>query len=204
MAERPFPRAMTGSDVDAVAEMHAEEFPHELLARLGRSALRFYYTSKLEAEAIAFVVVHEGRPIAFALGTYGSSRGMRAALLNHPLQALTLLRRLTHVGFTAAARALRAASTGAAPAPNAATLSYMAVERAYRRLGLGRMLVRLFINEALRRGARSVVLHTQQAWSANEFYQALGFQCINTYRDADGYVQTEYQLPLQGAPLKES
>ncbi len=55
------------------------------------------------------------------------------------------------------------------------TLHTIAVDAAYRRLGIGRALVSALIDSSARRGMRSILLRCPIGLAANTFYAAIGF-----------------------------
>lgn len=60
------------------------------------------------------------------------------------------------------------------------TLYQICVDQKWRGQGIGRMLIEALLNESLSLGQTSVRLKAPSDIAANEFYQALGFQLVDT------------------------
>ena len=68
-------------------------------------------------------------------------------------------------------------------------VSTMFVDEAYRRKGIGARMIREMEKRAAAMGVNTVRLDTFD-WQGKEFYEALGYQCVGHYENAeDGYAE---------------
>ena len=193
---------MTAADLRDVARLHAEAFPRFFLSGLGSRTLREMYAGMLaDRTGITIVAETDGRVIGFAAGTTDAHSyyrrlfvrrwwrfaiAMIPALLRHPSLVARLLWRV------------RAATSGSGRAGEAALLS-LAVDPAAGGRGVGRLLVRAFL-DAVRSGdgLRRVSLTTDAAENdrVEAFYKSLGFTLHASYSTPENRLMHEYVIDL--------
>lgn len=200
------------------ASIHARELPDGFFARLGPRFLRRYHQSFVDSP-LADVLVAGGRrePTGMLVGTYDNAAHYQwvarhrswllalaglVALLRRPRLAAEFLR--TRVGryARAAGRFLGRRRGRAEPAPSAsprlrvAVLTHVAVDEAAQGSGLGRDLVRVFVQRARCAGADEVRLITPADGPGPGFYRSLDWQRLRARQAADGTVVDEFVLSL--------
>ena len=194
-------------DLADVAQLHLQALPDSFFASLGPRFLRRYYESFVASPyGVAFVATHEQQLCGFVVGSSAAGphsawvvrqRGARLAIAG----VLAMLLRpmvLAHFVSTRSSRyamgLYRRLRGGSGTGPNAsataelpAVLAHVAVHTAWRRIGLGEVLVRAFESEARNKGARTVELVTLEGpEGAGRFYERLGFSHERSRQDEDG------------------
>lgn len=198
---------MLHQDLPEVAALHLKALPPSFFASLGPRFLRRYYESFLTSPyGIGLIATREGRTCGFVIGSAAAAdhsawvvrhRGLRLAAA--ALAAMLLRPRvLAHFVATRGARYARGVyrrlrhrprseAAGAAQSGQPAVLAHVAVHSAWRRMGLGEVLVRAFEQEAGARGGRNVELVTLDGpEGAGRFYERLGYTTDRVRRDDDG------------------
>ena len=196
-------RGMTAADVDRVVLVHTRTMRDFFLTSLGPAFLTLYYGSLLEDErAIAQVGLNEGGClVGFVVGTlnphrfysrlllrrwWGFSFAALGAVAKHPSIALRLMRALRFPGGQPDGQAV-------------AGLYSIAVADSHQGIGLGRALVRAFLEEAGARGATAVYLHADavgnERW--NELLLRLGWTLQREFATPDGRPMNEYWFDLE-------
>lgn len=174
-------KPMTAGDIDAVAELHREAFPSFFLTDLGFRALSELYRGMLDdPSGITLVAYRGGQVVGVAAGSIRPSGFYRRMLVRRWWRFATALVpdfiRRPQLIWRLAWR-LRSATSNSSDVQQASLLS-LAVAQSARRQSVGRHLVRSFLAESLRRGARRVNLTTDA--DNNEqtivFYEKLGFR----------------------------
>ena len=198
---------MLHQDLPEVAALHLQALPPSFFASLGPRFLRRYYESYLASPyGIGMVATREGRTCGFVIGSAAAAdhsawvvrhRGLRlaaAALVAMLLRPRVLAQFLATRGARYARgvyRRLRhqprGEAAGAAASGQPAVLAHVAVHSAWRRMGLGEVLVRAFEQQAAARGGRTVELVTLDGpEGASRFYERLGYATDRVRRDDDG------------------
>jgi len=192
-------RVMTAEDVPTAAAIHA----HTLLdpwGRMGPRFLRTFYGEMIRLKEIALVATTGSAVIGFAVGSVRPGQ-LFAAVLRHRLIPLGLaavptlgrqpgmLPRFVR-GLMKPADAHRPEGT--------ATLLFIAVSEHAQHRGIGRLLVRSLLAEAMARGATRVDLQTDRLSNdaANAFYRSLGFRQTGALAAGKRLVNT-YELDLR-------
>ncbi|MGH3119366.1 MAG: GNAT family N-acetyltransferase [Gaiellales bacterium] len=193
-------RSMHSEDVSAVVAVHLRAFPGFFLSFLGPRFLSVLYRAAVELDEITLVAVSDGKVAGLVMGSaepgefFGKLR--RARALQFAYAALpSVLRR---PGATLrVARALRKPKE-AGKAAGTATLLSIAVDPALQTRGLGRLLVRAFVQRAAARGAVRVDLTTDKCDNdpVNTFYRGMGFRVAREIQTPEGRVLNEYELDV--------
>lgn len=195
-------RSMETGDLPAVVKIHLESFPGFFLSFLGPAFLLELYSSIVrDPEGISFVYVIDRKIVGFVAGTSqpgGFYRRMLRKWWRFMFAAIP--RVVQHPGIIP--RLLRALllpqQTNARN--DAALLMSIAVLPQCQRGGVGKQLVKIFLNNAYARGRKSVLLTTDEINNdyANNFYQLLGFEIINRYITPEGRKMNEYEIAVDG------
>lgn len=195
-------RAMELDDLSSVVKVHLESFPGFFLSFLGPAFLSELYSSIVQDPfGIGYVYLVEGEMVGFVAGTAqpdGFYRGMLRKwwrfmfasvprVVQHPRIIPRLFRALLIPQRTNARN-------------DAALLMSIAVMPQCQGSGVGKQLVKVFLNDAHARGLRTVELTTDQTNNdyANGFYQRLGFEIINSYITPEGRRMNEYEIVVDG------
>jgi ribosomal protein S18 acetylase RimI-like enzyme len=187
--------------VDAVAAIHRAAFPGFFLSQLGDAFLRLYYRQFTAAsDTIAYTASQHGQPIAFVAGAVDPSGFYRRlfarrwlsfgvaalpAVLRDPRRLRRVLRGATHARENPAGSSV-------------AGLFSLAVAPASQGVGVGRALVRAFLDDAAARCCREIRLTTDAAANdaVNAFYHSCGFERRTTFRTPEGREMHEYRYVL--------
>jgi ribosomal protein S18 acetylase RimI-like enzyme len=185
--ENPMVRPALVEDLEEMVRVHLRAFPGFFLAQAGPRFIREYYRSVLEyTPGIALVAPGGGPGLAGFVSGFADSKRFYAfyrsrrrrlaaalvpALLRRPwlvARALGNARRIAHEEGEA----------------GAVELSSIAVDPARGGQGVGSGLLRAFLAEAARRGARSAILTTDARGNdpVNAFYQREGFRADRVVR----------------------
>ena len=200
MADRSI-RTMQLTDVDAIVAVHLGAFQSFFLSFLGPAFLRELYAAIVrDPSGISYVCEQDGQIRGFVAGTTQPSGLYRRLLrqrwwrfglasvwpaLKRPLIIPRLLR---------AFRMPRQSPSGT----GIGTLMSIAVSPPMQGSGIGKALLRTFLQEARRRGLKQVNLTTDRLGSdaVNRFYQQLGFTRSRTYVTPEGREMQEYLIDL--------
>ncbi len=209
-------RMMGEQDLRQSAALHRHELADSFFARLGTPFLRAYHRTYISSpHAIALVAAGSGRVDGFLLGvlapgphgayvlrTWGlrlAVIGTTALLVRPRALALFLRTRLSRYarGLWRRRRGGVAPDpTATVPAPAAAVLSHVAVDRAAQRSGTGSALVETFHRELRRAGVPAVVLLTGVSGPGAAFYRRLGYSEEGTVVGADGQDWVRFRRDL--------
>ena len=168
---------------------------------MGASFLTLLYRATItDPSGIAIIVMNENKTTGFVTGTSQPSGFYKRLLKKHVL------------GFGVASlegflrkpsilpRLLRAFSMPGQPLPaeNCATLMSIAIDPDCQNLGIGKLLVNAFIEEARSRGSQFVNLTTDAVnnEAANHFYKSLGFELFRKYTTPEGRIMNEYLIKI--------
>ena len=194
-------RKMKSEDLDSVVRIHLEAFPGFFLSFLGSSFLRELYISIIsDPSGLAYVSVDFDNVNGFVAGTDNPvdfyQRLLRKRWWRFAWAAsFSALKRPTII-----LRLIRSFSRGQQPdvRENCATLMSIAISPEAQRNGIGRSLVKVFLQEALNRKLMYVNLTTDKFnnEAVNRFYQNLGFILYQTFITPEGRAINEYQYEL--------
>lgn len=190
-------RKMEKTDVPKVVDIHLRGFPGFFLTFLGPRFLRQFYLAILaHPSGIAFVFEEGGRIGGFVAGSANAS-GLYSELLARRWWAFgatalpAALRRPTIVP-----RLLRAFSRPHAEVRSAGAgkLMSICVDPEVQNGGMGKSLVEAFLEEAKRRGLRSVTLETDLEGNdaVNTFYRRQGFVLLREFQTPEGRKMNEF------------
>ena len=186
------------ADLPSIVAIHQEAFSHFFLTQLGSVFLYRYYELVLRYRA-GILVVSEGSdgPEGFACGFadpeefYALMRRRRwsfalpvlAALVRHPSLCAQIIRGMRAVKRQASQRTAQSCE-----------LSSIAVSPKAGGRGVGKALVKAFLDEAWSWGADHVTLDTdaEDNETANALYQRAGFQFCRRYEKGKGRWMNEY------------
>lgn len=201
-------RPAQAEDSALMVQVHVESFPGFFLTFLGPKFLTVLYRRTLEQpDSINLVAVSgDARVIGFAVGVMSQGQFYRRLIRKHLLSfgwasLGAVLRRPSILP-----RLLRAFNRpGEAKVRSSdCLLMSLAVHPAAQGTGAGSGLVRAFLAEAGRRGARAVSLATDRAGNegVKRFYESVGFKLDQTYVTAEGRPMNEYiaELPPEAIP----
>jgi len=193
-------RPMASSDVVEVVSVHLEAFPGFFLSFLGPRFLKLFYGEAMAIQEIAIVADEGGRCVGFAAGSAAPGafyrRLIRRRLIAFGMAALPAILRRPSVAVRVA-RALRRPSDAQKP-EGTATLMSLGVHPELQGTGIGKELVRAFMEEASARRARRIDLTTDKLSNepTNRFYKSLGFRVAREITTPEGRVLNEYERDL--------
>lgn len=177
-------RPMAPDDLEEIARLHEQAFPGFFLTRMGPAFLRGYYASVLSYDrSIALIAERsDGQPVGFVTGFrdpeafYAHFRNQRLRLLPSMLAALA--RRPSLAGAIFGNMRRISSMEKAGDGSETAELSSVAVIQPGS--GIGSKLVTEFCQSMFRRGAKRVILTTdeQDNERARSFYGRLGFVLV--------------------------
>lgn len=209
--------ALTPSDVDYAARLHAETLPHGFFARLGTPFLRTYYRSfTLSPHAVALVARQAEQPVGVLVGTVRNrahyewvlrSCGARlalagaAALATRPHELTVFLRTRVVRYAKAAWRSRRPTKIVRDPESEPdqrrlCVLTHVAVDPTARGVGVGAALVEAFLAAGRAAGRTEASLVTLADDGASGFYARLGWQPGPDRLDYDGRLIRPWTLAL--------
>ena len=199
-------RIATEADLPQIVEIHRQAFPEFFLTRMGGPFLSLLYRGYLcDTSGRLLVACDEKAPakvLGFVAGTFQPERFFKELLrrqwfsfglasiwplLRQPgLVALKLWSALSYRGETLS------------DVPDAALLSSLGVLPGVHRRGLGRQLVKSFVQQAKCNAALAVYLTTDQDdnTGANNFYVGCGFHLAGTCKRPPRRILNQYVLKL--------
>lgn len=195
-------RHATDGDLTQIVLTHQTAFPGFFLTQLGPGFLRAYYRLILAFDGgILLIADCNGKVAGFVAGFLRPERfyrKMSRCKLHFAVPVLLgILRKPGNLPrVLERARRLKGQRP---PSGMDCELSSVGVDRGFAGMGIGKQLVRAFLEEASKRGAKGVYLTTDAINNepVNAFYQRLGFQLIRTFTTAEGRRMNEYVFPLQ-------
>lgn len=191
---------MRSEDVSAVVAVHLRAFPGFFLSFLGPRFLSVLYRAAIDLNEITLVAVSDGKVAGLVMGSAEPggffSKLRRARALQFAYAAIPSVLRRPRAALRVV-RALRKPEE-AGKAAGTATLLSIAVDPAVQSRGLGRLLVRAFLQRAAARGAVRVDLTTDKYDNdpVNTFYRGMGFRVAREIRTPEGRVLNEYELDV--------
>ncbi len=195
-------RAATCGDFQEIVLVHQAAFPGFFLTQLGPAFLRAYYELIFQFHGgILLVAECDGKVAGFVAGFLNpaqfyrelSRRKLRFAL---PLLLSVLKRPGNLVRILERVRRVKQVEP---PSGADCELSSIGVSPQFTGMGIGKQLVRAFLEEAFSRGATGVYLTTDAVnnEAVNAFYQKLGFRLTKTFTTAEGRQMNEYIFHLR-------
>jgi len=189
-------------DVPEVVALHGEALGG-LLSRLGKEALRAYYTACARSpSATALVARDSAGLLGFVLGTANPGKLRREVIGREPVRvlsgvALGALRRPSTIPWLL--KSFSGPDSGDYDS-TVAELTYLAVQPKRRGGGVGRQLVAAF-SEAMRAAGRTRFELSVQDGNreAAEFYERLGFTRVGEYVEF-GQRHFRYAMTLSSSP----
>jgi ribosomal protein S18 acetylase RimI-like enzyme len=184
--------------VSEVVRLHMQSFPDFFLTALGPGFLREFYASFLVDEAGIGCVAESalGTPIGVAVGPL-TPDGYYSRLLRRRWWAFAAAgcrRLLIRPGV--AKRLVRGLSYRGDPpeGPPRALLSSLAVRPETQGAGVGKALVKHWLEEVHRRGGTGCYLSTDrdENTAVNRFYRRLGWELESTYATPEGRRMNRY------------
>lgn len=196
---------MTAADIPSVVQAHMEGFSGFFLTFLGEAFLRELYTATLaDRDGIGFLAEDQEGINGFVTGTAQPAgfyrrllrrRWWRFALAAMPsvLKRPSIIPRL-FTAFSMPGQVTQDEGRG--------TLMSIAVLPQSQGQGIGKELVRAFLQEAADRGLSQVDLSTDRKdnEAANRFYQKIGFVCERVYTTREGRTMNQYVIDLSTLP----
>lgn len=187
-----------------VVDTHLAAFPGFFLSRMGPPFLRQLYAGFLEVEhGVLLVACDERNPtrmLGFVAGTLQPEAFFGRLLLRRGIgfalaSVRPLIRQPAWVGRKLWSALFYRGET-LPEVPDAALLSSLGVHPQAQRRGLGRHLVRAFLQHAQSRNVDAIYLTTDQMGnaSANDFYRTCGFELAGTVARPGGRVLNRYLL----------
>ena len=194
-------RSMRSDELNKVVSLHLDAFPGYFLSFLGPKVLRLFYRSYLDFDQVAIVAERKGRLVGFVTGIDNAFGFYKKLLLRRGIlfalaSAQSILKRPS-----IAPRLFRSAfkrSRKSADSVSSITLSYIAVDPAVQKCGIGQILASAFENEALRRGMSSILLETDAIGNDDvlSFYSKAGYKHCEEYYTHEGKLMYKLQKKI--------
>lgn len=195
-------RIMRKEDCSAVVAIHLASFQGFFLSFLGPRFLKELYEGILDDPShISLVSESGGQILGFVAGSDAPS-GLYKRLLKKRWWRFGLASLPTVIKNPRVVKRLVRAfsmSRQAASGERRGTLMSIAVMPGDQNKGIGRLLVKAFLEEASNRGLCQVDLTTDKADndSVNKFYLNLGFTCSRSFVTPEGRGMNEYSIDLK-------
>ena len=187
---------------DSVVNVHMHAYSGFFLTFLGPSFLSLLYRSIFsDVSGIVIVACQGPEVIGFVAGSTQPSGQYGRMLKNHLLAFFLASLR----GFFQKPRILprlfRAfrMPNQQLPVKKCATLMSIAVEPSFQGQGVGRLLIKAFLDEVQNRGLEYVNLTTDAVANdtINRFYKSLGFEIFREFTTPEGRAMNEYLYHIQ-------
>jgi glycosyltransferase involved in cell wall biosynthesis/ribosomal protein S18 acetylase RimI-like enzyme len=199
-------RGAAARDLEDIVTIHQKAFNHFFLTRMGAAFLRRYYELVLHYHAgIVLVSERHGVLEGFVCGfadPAGFYRTMWRNRFAFALPAIAALLRHPSLGAHMVNAVRRIQTTASQGPPLSCELSSIAVAPEATGKGLGRTLLRAFLDHSWAREAQSVYLTTDAHGNdaANQLYRELGFQQSRTFLQQKGRWMNEYVFHRVSGP----
>jgi glycosyltransferase involved in cell wall biosynthesis/ribosomal protein S18 acetylase RimI-like enzyme len=191
-------RSATERDLAGIVTIHQKAFSHFFLTRMGAAFLRRYYQLVLHYHSgIVLVSEKQGVLSGFVCGFADPAefyRSMWRNRLSFALPALAALLRHPSLGAHMVTAVRRIQTTATEGPPLSCELSSIAVAPEAAGKGLGKSLLRAFLDHSWARQADCVYLTTDAHGNegANELYREIGFQQSRTFLQQKDRWMNEY------------
>lgn len=169
-------------------EIHLNAFKGFFLASLGRQFLLFFYKTclKFEDNTIGVGAFKNEKLIGFAIGSLNSTRYYSKLIRRHKLKYFLLGIKLFFTKPIALFRILRnlnKANPENKMVPTNSELLSIGVLKDYRGLGVGKILIDFYENQAFTKGANFVSLTTDKLNNdkVKQFYYSQGYEVFNEF-----------------------
>lgn len=195
-------RRFNVSDVDRIVDLHLASFPGFFLSFLGSRFLKLFYLGLYKAnESIIFLYVNEANlPVGFVAGATNPS-GFYSRLLKRDwwrFACASVIPMLKNpIIFGRITRALFHPNKNPI-GEDVAGLFSIGVAPDAQGAGVGKMLVKAFLEEAKNRGCRKIYLTTDSDdnENVNKFYLGIGFSIVRQFKTYEGRKMNEYWIYL--------
>lgn len=193
------------TDLRAVAQVHVDSFPGFFLAALGPGVMRAYYELVLRYDqGILLLAESEGGVAGFVSGVVDAKRFYRVLAANKWRFALLVLMRLaSRPGLVSRLlvnrrRLVRPEPPAHSLSEKTCELSAVAVRPEFAGKGLGKKLIRAFLEMARCKKATDVYLTTdaRDNDAVNAIYQRLKFRLARTFDAPGRRPMNEYVLSI--------
>jgi glycosyltransferase involved in cell wall biosynthesis/ribosomal protein S18 acetylase RimI-like enzyme len=191
-------RAANPGDLPAIVTIHQQAFNQFFLTRMGAAFLRRYYELVLHyREGIILVGERNGVLSGFVCGFADPAEFYRSMWRNRlafAVPAMTALLRHPSLGAHMVTAVRRIQSSATQGPPLSCELSSIAVAPEASGKGLGKTLLRAFLDHSWAREAQCVYLTTDAHGNeaANELYREIGFQQSRCFLQQKGRWMNEY------------
>ncbi|CAN5132479.1 hypothetical protein BH20ACT3_BH20ACT3_01970 [soil metagenome] len=203
-------------DLRWTAELHARELPDGFFVSFGLRFLAAYHGRFLASPvATVMVIGSAGSTCGFLVGTFDNTRHYHWLLRNGaPMVSTGLLSVCTRPRLAAdllCTRVLRygrailrqvsprawrrpPGAANAAKPPVIAVVTHIAVDPGAQGLGLGRLLIERFAQDAREAGAEEIRLITRVDTRGPGFYRRLGWQSLGQRVSSSGSIVEEFRI----------
>uniref|UniRef100_A0A7C3MKY5 GNAT family N-acetyltransferase n=1 Tax=Dictyoglomus thermophilum TaxID=14 RepID=A0A7C3MKY5_DICTH len=195
-------RKVKYSDIDRIVEIHKKAFPNFFMTQLGDKFLKKYYELVLSYSLNIFLAIEEEKYIVGFIAGFFNSSYFYSLLKKHKfdlglaiLPTLFIKPWLILVIWGNFIRVSNLSKEKPIKTMNICELASIAVDPNYTGRGLGKMLVKTFLEISKKMGAKFVYLTTdaKNNDAVNYFYQSLGFELYRTFRTRLGRIMNEYR-----------
>ena len=196
-------RLANRNDLKIIVDIHIKAFPEFFLTKLGSRFLYKYYDLILNHKKKIFLVTEEdGYPIGFAAGFLQPSNFYAYVRKHKNILIFTLVPVIFSNPFLIPRIISNFCSTKKEEQKNKAIkceLASIAVNPDYAGQGLGKKLVKAFIDISQKKNADIIYLTTDVNNNevVNNFYQSLGFSLYRTFMAPGNRLMNEYRFILR-------
>lgn len=195
-------RIASPSDLDSVVRVHQQAFEGFLMTMLGPRFLRGYYQCVLEYTQPIFLVAElQEQIVGFVAGFVNPPRfyaQMNQRKFSLALAAASHLAWRPHLWRSALSGLRRVVIPSNDDEPTLAELASIGVAPTAQGLGIGKQLVREFMQQAQLQSAAEIVLTTDALNNdaVNAFYRKLGFTCTSQFWRTPKRLMNEYRIRI--------
>jgi ribosomal protein S18 acetylase RimI-like enzyme len=198
-------RVANRNDLKIIVDIHIKAFPEFFLTKLGSRFTYKYYNLILNYEKKIFLVIEkDGYPIGFAAGFLHPSSFYAYVRKHKNILIFALIPVIFRNPFLIPRIISNFCSTKKKEKKNKAIkceLASIAVNPDYAGQGLGKKLVKAFIEISQKRKVDAVCLTTDvnNNGAVNNFYQSLGFSLYRTFIAPGNRLMNEYRFILRNS-----
>ena len=192
-------RFVKKEDINRIVEIHIRAFPGFFLTSLGNDFLKKYYNYILEYEKSIFLIVEEdGLSVGFVAG-FLDPRFFYSILKNQKLSLgisiLKIFFKKPWIIFQILQRYKQLVKFQTQRENNSVELASLAVDPDYSGRGLGKLLIKKFLEVSKEKAATFVYLTTDtfNNEKVNNFYKNLGFKLYKMFSTPSGRIMNEYR-----------